>query len=414
MKLSKELLRQQFPMFKKIVHGHPLVYLDSAATSLKPNAVIDAMSSFYREHYATVHRSVYKTAQEAEQMFYDVRKKVQSFLNAPSEQEIIFTRGTTDAINLVAACYGRTALKEGDEIAVSEMEHHSNLVPWQMIAKEKGLILRKLPFLANGTLCLETAKVAITPKTKLVAVSHISNTLGTCNPIQELSCLCAANGAKLLVDGAQSAPHIPCDVSKLGCDFFAFSGHKMLGPTGVGCLWACTNLLENMPPYQGGGDMIESVSFESSSYNSIPLKFEAGTPMIAEVIGLGAALDFLNAIGMAEIQQEEEKLLDILLERFEKIPQIQILGPKKPRGSLITFFVQGQHPLDIATLLDLKGIAIRSGHLCAQPVMHRFDISSALRVSWAFYNTPQELHYFCDCLENVITQLSEEKEIPIV
>jgi cysteine desulfurase/selenocysteine lyase len=402
MKIAKETLRKQFPMLKKMVHGHPLVYLDSAATSLKPIQVIDAISSFYKEHYATVHRSVYTTAQEAGQMFHDVRKKVQAYLSAPSEEEIIFTRGATEAINLVARSF---PFQEGDEIAVSEMEHHSNLVPWQMIAKEKNLVLSKLPFLDDGTLCLDTAKKVISPKTKLVALSHISNTLGTCNPVNELSKICQAHGAKLLVDGAQSAPHIPCDVTKLLCDFFVFSGHKLLGPTGVGCLWAKKELLEEMPPYHGGGDMIDTVTFETSTYNRPPLKFEAGTPMIAEVVGLGAAIDFITKLGMPDIQQEEEKLLDILLERFDNLPSVQILGPRKPRGSLLTFHIPGCHPLDVATLLDLKGIAIRSGHLCAQPVMHRFGISSALRVSWAFYNTAEEIHYFCDSLEKVITEI---------
>lgn len=397
--------RTQFPMLSNTIHDHPLIYLDSAATSQKPLAVIDAMSDFYKNSYGTVHRAIYQTAIEAGEAYQESRKTVAAFLNAKSEDEIIFTRGTTDGINLVASSFGKAFIHEGDEIIITEMEHHSNIVPWQMCAEERKAVLKVVPFFDNGQLDYEAFLSLLTDRTKIVAVTHLSNVLGCINPIQEIIKAAHAVGAKVLVDGAQSAPHMPIDVQALDADFFVFSGHKAIGPTAIGVLYGKYELLNQMPPYQGGGDMIETVTFDKTTYNVLPLKFEAGTPMIVEVVGLGVALRFLMKLGMDNIQAYEQELLDELWEQLRDIPHLRVLGAKENRGALVTFTVDGVHSLDIATLLDLQGIAIRSGHMCAQPIMRHFGLAAAARVSLSFYNTKKEIHHFAQVLRKVIAQL---------
>ncbi len=397
--------RKQFPMLDKTVHGHPLVYLDSAATSQKPFCVIDTISDFYKNHYGTVHRSIYTTAIEAGDAYQQSRKTVQEFLGAKSEDEIIFTRGTTEAINLVASSFGRAFIHEGDEILITEMEHHSNIVPWQMCAEQRKAHLKVVPFFDNGELDFEGFQSLLTDRTKIVAITHLSNVLGCINPIEQIIKAAHAVGAKVLVDGAQSAPHMPIDVQAMDADFFVFSGHKAVGPTGIGVLYGKYELLNHMPPYQGGGDMIETVTFTKTTYNVLPLKFEAGTPMIAEVIGLGAAIRYLMQLGMENIRVYEHQLLEYLWEQLSGIDGLRILGAKENRGSLATFTVEGVHPLDIATLLDLQGIAIRSGHMCAQPIMRHYGLAAACRASLSFYNTKEEIGHFVESLQKVITQL---------
>lgn len=400
-----DAVRLEFPMLGQVVHDHPLVYLDSAATSQKPQCVIDAISNFYQKSYGTVHRAVYSTAIAASEAYQASRKTVQQFLNAKSEDEIIFTRGTTDAINLVASSFGKAFIHEGDEILITEMEHHSNIVPWQMCAEERKARLVVVPFLDSGELDFDAFLQLLSDRTKIVAITHLSNVLGTINPIDAIISAARKVGAKVLVDGAQSAPHMPVDVQKLDADFFVFSGHKAVGPTGIGVLYGKHEVLNQMPPYQGGGDMIETVTFAKTTYNTLPLKFEAGTPMIAEVIGLGEALRFLMKLGMESIMLYEKKLLDVLWQELSAIEHVQILGNNPNRGSLITFAVDGVHPLDLATLLDLQGIAIRSGHMCAQPIMRHYGLTGASRASLAFYNTEQEIHQFATALKKVIGHL---------
>jgi cysteine desulfurase/selenocysteine lyase len=363
------------------------------------------MSQFYSQSYGTVHRAIYSTAVEAGEAYQNARKRIAVFLNAKSEDEIIFTRGTTDAINLVANSFGRAFIQEGDEILITEMEHHSNIVPWQMCADERRAILKVVPFHDTGELNMEAFANLLTERTKIVALTHVSNVFGTINPIQEIIKQAHAMGAKVLIDGAQAAPHMPVDVQALDADFYVFSGHKLVGPTGVGVLYGKYDLLNQMPPYQGGGDMIEMVTFEKTTYNVLPLKFEAGTPIIAEVVGLGEAVRFVEELGMHNIAAYEKELLDYLWDKLQDVAHLRILGAKNNRSSLITFTVEGVHPLDIATLLDLQGIAVRSGHLCAQPIMRHFGVQAALRASVAFYNTKEELDRFASILKKVISQL---------
>lgn len=394
--------RSDFPMLKKTMHGNPLVYLDSAATTLKPRVVIDAISQFYSDNYGTVHRAVYELAGQATAMYHAVRIKVQQFLNAKSSDEIIFTKGTTEAINLVAFSFGEAFVQPGDEILISAMEHHSNIVPWQLLCERKKAHLKVIPLLENGEIDLEAYEKLLSPKTKLVSIVHISNVLGIVNPLKKIIEAAHLRGAKVFVDGAQSAPHLKIDVQELGCDFFAFSGHKIYGPTGIGILYGKKEVLEQMPPYQGGGDMIQTVTFEKTTFQPAPLRFEAGTPMIAEVMGLGAALNYIESYGLSKIHDYEAGLMGHALKEMGKIEEISILGPCDNRSSLITFNIQGVHSLDAATLLDLKGIAIRSGHLCAQPLLHHFGCSSALRISLAPYNTIEEIDVFCKALQSVV------------
>ena len=398
-------VREHFPMLKKRINGHPFVYLDSAATAQKPQEVIDAIYNFYHDEYGTVHRAVYATATQANEAYQESRRKMQRFLHAANVEEIIFTRGTTESINLVAYSFCKAFVKKGDEIMITEMEHHSNIVPWQLVAEQFEAKLVVVPFLDNGELDMEAFQKMLSEKTKIVACAHISNTLGTINPIQEIIQKAHAFGAKVLIDGAQGAHHIPVDVVALDADFYVFSGHKAVGPTGIGVLYGKKELLEKMPPYQGGGDMIDTVTFAKTTYNTLPLKFEAGTPMIAEVIGLGAAIDFLMQVGMQKIQRWEHELLDFALPRILEIPGLNLLGLAKNRGAILTFSATGAHPLDIATLLDLQGIAVRSGHLCAQPVMRHYGITASCRASFAFYNTKEEISFFLDTLKKVLAQL---------
>lgn len=385
-------MRDEFPIFTK----HPeLIYLDSAATAHKPRSVIDALAKFYSEDYATVHRAIYKGSLQATENYNATRECAARFLNAAPE-EIVFTRGTTDAINLVAQSYGRTFLKSGDEILISEMEHHSNIVPWQMVAEQTGAVLCVIPMNEQGILEWDGW---ITPRTKLVALAHISNVTGTINPITEIGRAAHAVGAKLLVDGAQAAPHMKIDVQALDCDFYAFSGHKCYGPTGVGVLYGKRALLEAMPPVQGGGDMIETVNWERTLYQLPPLRFEAGTPLIGSVIALKPALEFI------EQHRCCDTLLDYATAQLQEIPNLRIIGTAPQKGPLITFHIEGIHPLDLATLLDLKNIAIRSGHLCAQPLLRKFGLAAAARASFGLYNTREEVDQFVDALVGIAAVL---------
>lgn len=398
-------IRKQFPILETRHSGHQLAYLDSAATAQKPDSVIDAISQFYREEYGTVHRAVYGLSNGATARYSGVREKVRAFLNASSSDEIIFTKGTTEGINLVADSFGRAFLRHEDEIIISETEHHANIVPWQKICKERGAHLKIIPVNEKGELDLNTYGALLSPRTRLVAVAHMTNTTGTVHPLEEIIEMAHSHHAKVLVDGAQSVAHLPIDVKKLNVDFFVFSAHKMYGPTGVGILYGKRGLLEALPPYQCGGDMIEKVTFKETTYREPPLKFEAGTPMVAEVIGLGAALDFLQGIGLGKIAEWEKKLLDYATEKLRAIRNLQIIGTSSSKGPIISFAVAGVHPLDIGTLLDAKGICVRTGHLCSQPTMQRFNLTSVTRASFALYNTPSEIDYFIASLQEALLML---------
>ncbi|MDP1879944.1 MAG: cysteine desulfurase [Parachlamydiaceae bacterium] len=398
--------RRDFPMLNKTMHGKPLIYFDSAATAQKPKAVIDAISEFYTNHYGTVHRAVYELASCSTKNYQAVRQHLRKFLNAAKEEEIIFTRGTTESINLVAYSFGKAFVHPGDEILISAMEHHSNIVPWQLMCEDRGAVLKVIPMNDSGELLIEEYEKLLNSKTKLVAVTHLSNSLGTINPIKKMIQMAHHAGAKVLIDGAQSTPHMKIDVQDLDADFFVFSGHKLYGPTGIGVLYGKECLLNQMPPYQGGGDMIESVTFEKTTYQKLPLKFEAGTPMIAEVIGLGAAVQYIESIGLDHIGKHEQELLRYATERMQEIPGLKIIGNAQEKGSLISFTLEGVHPLDIGTFLDLQGIAIRTGHHCAQPVMQRFHVFATARASFAFYNTKEEVDIFVAALQDISKKLS--------
>jgi cysteine desulfurase/selenocysteine lyase len=385
-------IREDFPILRQKVHGKPLVYLDNAATSQKPIPVIEAERRFYENDNSNIHRGVHELSERATQAYENTRIKVQRFLNAAEAREIIFVRSTTEAINLLAQSYGRKYIAAGDEILITAMEHHSNIVPWQMLCEEKGSKLRVAPMNDRGELLLEEFSKLLGPRTKLVSAAHVSNALGTINPVEKIVQLAHAQGTPVLVDGAQAAPHREVDVRAMDCDFYAFSGHKVFGPTGIGVLYGKAKLLEAMPPYQGGGDMISSVTFERTIYNVIPQKFEAGTPNIAGVVGLGAAIDYLNAIGLDNIAAYEEELLDYATEQISKIPGVRIIGTAEHKASVISFVIEGIHPHDVGTVLDQEGIAVRTGHHCAQPVMQRFGIPATTRASLAFYNTREEIN----------------------
>jgi len=398
-------LRGDFPMLQKSMHDKPLVYFDSAATAQKPRQVIDAMDDFYRNHYGTVHRAIYELSLYATEKYQEIRHQIQEFLHAEHVEEIIFTRGTTESINLVSSSFGKAFVRPGDEIIISEMEHHSNIVPWQMLCEERGAHLRIIPVNDRAEIKLDDYARLLNQKTKLVAVAHIANSTGTINPIQTMIEMAHQVGAKVLIDGAQSAPHLAIDVQALNADFYVFSGHKIYGPTGIGVLYGKVDLLNAMPPYQGGGDMIETVTFEKTTYNVLPLKFEAGTPMIAEVMGLGAAIDYVRSIGLDAIQQWEHALLEHATARMAEIKGVRLIGTAQEKGAIISFVIEGMHPLDIGTWLDLRGIAIRTGHHCAQPTMRRFGVSATCRASFAFYNTKEEIDYFIDSLKEVANLL---------
>ncbi len=398
-------IRQEFPMLHQVMHGKPFIYLDSAATAQKPRRVIETISRFYSEQYGTVHRSVYDFASQATSRYNEVRKKVKEFLNAVFEEEIVFTKGTTDAINLVASSFGKAFLQPGDEILITEMEHHSNIVPWQMICEERGALLKAVPMNDRGELIFEAFEQLLTDRTKLVSVAHIANATGTLNPVKEMIHCAHARGAKVLIDGAQSAAHMPVDVQKMKADFFVFSGHKAYGPTGIGVLYGKRALLEKMPPYQGGGDMIDQVTLQSSSFQHPPMKFEAGTPMIAEVLGLGEAIDFIESFGRHHIAAWEQGLLEYATKRLKEIKGLRIIGTALKKGAIISFIIDDIHPLDIGTLLDIRGIAVRTGQLCAQPALQRFHLSSMVRVSFGIYNTFEEIDTLVEALKEVILLL---------
>lgn len=394
-------IRRDFPILKREIGGVPLVYLDNAATSQKPVQVIAELTRYYRDHNANVHRGVHTLSVEATELYEGARAKLAAFIGASDQHEIIFTRGTTESINLVAHGWGRKHLQAGDEVVVSEIEHHSNIVPWQMLRDERGIVLKYIPMLPDGTLDLEAARTLIGPKTKLLSITAMSNALGTIVPLQELIPLAKAQGALVLVDGAQSVPHMAVDVQTLGADFLAFSGHKMLGPTGIGVLWGRMPVLESMDPFMGGGDMILNVTMEQSSWADVPAKFEAGTPNIADAIGLGAAVDYLSALGMDEVRRHEIEITDYALRRLADVPGVSIFGPMdaQQRGGVVSFELEGVHPHDIGQVLDTKGVAIRTGHHCAQPVMAALDVPATARASFYIYNTTAEVDALASALE---------------
>jgi cysteine desulfurase/selenocysteine lyase len=389
-------------MLQKNMHGKPLIYFDTAATAQKPMQVIDAIDNYYRSNYGTVHRAVYELSLFATQKYQEIRHQIQKFLGAAQPEEIIFTRGTTESINLVAYSFGKAFIQPGDEIIISEMEHHSNIVPWQILCEDRGATLRVIRINDRAEIDLDHYAQLLNNKTKLVSVAHIANATGTVNPIKTMIDMAHKWGAKVLIDGAQSAPHQTVNVQALDADFYVFSGHKLYGPTGIGILYGKAELLKAMPPYQGGGDMIETVTFAKTTYNVLPLKFEAGTPMIAEVIGLGAAIVYIQTIGLNSIHQYEQQLLTYATSQLTQIKNLHIIGTAQEKGAITSFVIEGAHPLDIATLLDLRGIAIRSGHLCAQPTMHHFNTSSLCRASYAFYNTFEEIDNFIASLKDVL------------
>jgi cysteine desulfurase/selenocysteine lyase len=384
-------IRQDFPVLDQEVHGKKLVYLDSAATCQTPRAVTDALRAFYDKDCANIHRGVYQLSQRATDLYEAARGKVRDFVNAEEASEIIFTRGTTEAINLVASSLGEQIVGSGDEVIVSEMEHHSNIVPWQMLCERKGATLKVIPINDEGELILEEYERLLSEKTRIVAVGHVSNALGSINPIKDIIGKAHKAGALVVVDGAQAVPHASVDVQDLDCDFYAFSGHKLYGPTGVGALYGKKDLLTSMPPWQGGGDMILSVTFEKTLYAGLPAKFEAGTPNIAGAIGLGAAIDYVSAIGMNRIAEYEQTLLNYATDALGAVPGLSMIGTAAHKVAVCSFELEGLHPHDIGTLLDLEGVAIRTGHHCAQPVMKRFGVPATSRASFGIYNTPEEV-----------------------
>ena len=396
-----EAVREQFPIFTVRPYGKPLAYLDSAATSQKPQAVIDAMSRFFSRDNANVHRGVHYLSERATEAYEGARAKAQGFLNASEVEEIVFTSGTTGAINLVAETYGAAHLGEGDEVLITEMEHHSNIVPWQMLCERTGAQLRVAPISDTGELLVDELKALIGERTKLVAITHVSNVLGTVNPIREVTEIAHAAGARVLVDGAQAAPHLPIDVQALGCDFYALSGHKMYGPTGIGVLYGRRELLEEMPPYQGGGDMILSVSFAKTVYNNAPYKFEAGTPNLVGVVGLGVAIDFLTGLDREALAAHEHDLLAYGTEALLRVPGLRLVGTAPAKQSILSFVLDGVHPHDIGTILDREGVAIRTGHHCAQPLLSRLGLSATARASLACYSTRAEIDALVAGLEAV-------------
>ncbi|XXM70467.1 cysteine desulfurase [Lysinibacillus sphaericus] len=386
-------IRKHFPILDQEVNGHPLVYLDSAATSQKPISVIEAVNDYYRGYNSNVHRGVHTLGTRATDGYEGAREKVRGFINAPSTQEVIFTRGTTTSINTVAASYGRANLSEGDEIVITHMEHHSNIIPWQQLAKETGAVLKYVPLQEDGTITLEDVKETVTSQTKIVSIMMVSNVLGTMNPIKEITKIAHENGAVMVVDGAQAAPHMKIDVQDLDCDFFAFSAHKMVGPTGIGVLYGKKKHLNKMEPVEFGGEMIDFVGLQESTWKELPWKFEGGTPIIAGAIGLGAAIDFLEDIGLDNIEAYEHKLAAYALDKMNNVEGMTIFGPKDPgqRAGLVTFNIDDVHPHDLATVLDAEGIAVRAGHHCAQPLMKWLNVSATARASFYLYNTEEDI-----------------------
>jgi cysteine desulfurase/selenocysteine lyase len=396
-------VRRDFPILNEKVRGKNLVYLDNAATSQKPQPVIDAITRYYQSGNANIHRGVHFLSEHATEEHEAARQAVRQFINAARIEELIFVRGTTEAINLVAQTYGRAQVGAGDEVLVSAMEHHSNIVPWQILCEHQGAKLRVIPINDQGELLLDEFEKLIGPRTKIIAIAHVSNALGTMNPIREIVEIAHAHNVPVVVDGAQAVPHIKVDVQNLDCDFYAFSGHKMYGPMGIGVLYGKYKLLEAMPPYQGGGDMIRSVTFEKTQYNTLPYKFEAGTPDVAGAIGLGAAIKYLNSVGIENVAAHEHDLLEYATQALSQLPGIRIVGNAKDKAAVLSFVMDGVHPHDIGTILDQEGIAVRTGHHCAQPIMQRFGIPATVRASFALYNTKAEV----DALVVGIKQVQE-------
>ena len=386
-----ERVRRDFPILAREVNGHPLVYLDNAASAQRPQAVIDAEAHYYAEIHANVHRGVHTLSQRATEAFESARERARSFINAASTREVIFVRGTTEAINLVAQAFARPRLKPGDEILITWLEHHSNIVPWQLLCEQTGARLKIAPINTAGEVEIGTFEALLSAKTRMVAVAHVSNALGTVLPVREIIALAHARGVPVLLDGAQAVPHMRVDVRALDCDFYAFSGHKMFGPTGIGVLYGRESLLEAMPPWHGGGDMILKVSFDGTTYNSLPYKFEAGTPNIAGAVGLGAAIDYLEALGLDRIERYEHELLEYATERLRTVPGLRLIGTARHKAAVLSFVLDGIHAHDLGTILDSEGIAIRTGHHCAMPVMDFFGVPATARASLAFYNTRQEV-----------------------
>ncbi|MGB9851983.1 MAG: SufS family cysteine desulfurase [Candidatus Kapaibacteriota bacterium] len=399
-----ELIRKDFPILKRTIRDKPLIYFDNAATTQKPKQVIDAIVNYYTNLNSNIHRGVHYLSQAATTEYECARRIVQSFINARFEEEIVYTRGATEAINLVASSYGENFLKEGDEVLITHMEHHSNIVPWQIVCSKTGAKLKVVPINDKGELILEDYDKLLNERTKIVSVVHISNSLGTINPVEHIIEKAHKVGALVLVDGSQSIQHIPIDVQKMDCDFFVFSGHKIYAPTGIGVLYAKKHLLEAMPPYQGGGDMILSVTFEKTIYNIVPHKFEAGTPNIEGAIGLGSAIRYVQNIGLDVIYAYESMLLNYATEKILEIPEVKIIGNASNKASLISFVVENVHPHDIGTLLDRDGIAIRTGHHCTEPVMRRYGVPATSRASFAFYNTLEEIDIFVNSLKKIISK----------
>jgi cysteine desulfurase / selenocysteine lyase len=395
-------VREDFPILKQKIHGKPLVYFDNGATSQKPQAVIDALARYYSAENSNIHRGVHALSEQATTEYEAARGKLRTFINAPSDKEIVLVRGTTEAINLVAQSYGRTFLKAGDEIVVSAMEHHSNIVPWQMVCAQVGARLRVVPINHDGEIVMEEYRRLLSERTKFVAVTHVSNALGTVVPVKEMIALAHERDVPVLLDGAQAVPHLPVDVRDLDCDFYAFSGHKMFGPTGVGVLYGRAELLEKMPPYQGGGDMISLVTFEKTHYNVLPYKFEAGTPNIAGVIGLGAAVDYLQGLNWSQVVTHEHELLRYATEALAEIQPVKIIGTAKEKAGVLSFVIDHVHAHDVGTILDQEGVAVRAGHHCAMPVMQRFGVPATTRASFAFYNTVEEIDVMVKAVRRVL------------
>jgi cysteine desulfurase/selenocysteine lyase len=397
--LDVAALRREFPVLSRMINGRPLCYLDNAASSQRPQFVIDAISRYYETTHANVHRGVHKLSQEATDLFEGAREKLRSFINARSTREVVFVRGTTEAINLVAQSYARPRLQPGDEILISWLEHHANIVPWQMVCEQTGAVLKVIPITRSGEVDYAAFESLLSDRTRLLALSHVSNALGTIVPVERFIREARRRGIPVLLDGAQAAPHMPVDVQALDCDFYCFSGHKMCGPTGIGVLYGRESLLAAMPPWQGGGDMILAVSFKGTIYNELPYKFEAGTPHIAGAIGLGAAVDYLEAIGLERIAAAEQDLLDYATQRLSAIPGLTLVGTAPEKAAVVSFTVEGVHPHDLGTILDHEGVAIRTGHHCAMPVMEFFGLPATARASFAFYNTRAEVDRLVDALQ---------------
>lgn len=398
-------VRTHFPILQREVHGHRLVYLDNAATTQKPLQVLDAMRSEYLNVNANVHRGVHYLSQQATELHEQARERVRQFINAHSTNEIVFTRGTTEAINLVAQTFCQSQMKAGDEVLVTDMEHHSNIVPWQMQAQQRGIVVRHLPITDDGLLRLDLLDDYLSERTRLVSLCHVSNVLGTVNPVQQVAQKAHERGIPVLVDAAQSAPHFAIDVQQLGCDFLAFSGHKMYGPTGIGVLYGREEWLDRLPPYQGGGEMISTVRWEKTTFNELPFKFEAGTPDYVATHGLATAIDFISQLGLENIHAHEQQLVSYCHKQLNQIPNLRILGPDKDKDAVVSFIVSGIHPLDLGTLLDQLGVAVRTGHHCAQPLLERLGLTSTVRASFALYNTTNEVDALVAALRRVIPML---------